>query len=182
MTDSFFPVLERTGDEVDDLEDAMLAEASRGQRERLFALRRKLVPLRRLVAQQRDTMITGGELIARLPGFETDLAHDYFRDVYDHLIRIAADLDSLRDRLTASTELLVSNQSNRLNEVMKRLTVISTIFLPLSFLTGFFGQNFGWMVKNIDTEGDFLAFGIGGLVAAGLALGMYFWRAGFFSE
>jgi magnesium transporter len=182
MTDSFFPLVEQLGDEVDQLEDAMLARPSPGERDRLFALRRKVGPLRRLVAQQRDTMVTGGELIGRLPGFEQDLAHDYFRDVYDHLIRIAADLDALRDRLTAATELLLSNQSNRLNEVMKQLTIIATIFLPLSFVTGFFGQNFGWLVRHVDSLGDFMVLGGGGLVVPGVALLLYFRRAGFLGE
>ena len=142
-------------------------------------LRREVGPLRRLVAQQRDTMVTGGELIERLPGFEHDLAHDYFRDVYDHLIRIAADLDALRDRLTGATELLLSNQSNRLNEVMKRLTIIATIFLPLTFVTGFFGQNFGWLVNHIDSVGDFVVLGVGGMVVPCVALFAWFRRAGF---
>jgi magnesium transporter len=157
----------------------MLEKPSPSERDRLFALRRELGPLRRLIAQQRDTLVTGGELIARLPGFEQDFAHDYFRDVYDHLIRIAADVDALRDRLTGATELLLSNQSNRLNEVMKQLTIIATIFLPLTFVTGFFGQNFGWLVRHIDSVADFVVLGIGGMVLPCVALFAWFRWAGF---
>jgi magnesium transporter len=179
MTDSFFPLLEQLDDQVDHLEDAMLERPSRGERDRLFELRREVGPLRRLVAQQRDTMVSGGELISRLPGFEQDFAHDYFRDVYDHLIRIAADVDALRDRLTGATELLLSNQSNRLNEVMKQLTIMATIFLPLTFVTGFFGQNFGWLVRHIDSPADFIVLGIGGMLLPCVALFAWFRRAGF---
>jgi len=179
MTDSFFPLVERLDDQVDHLEDAMLETPSPGERDQLFALRRETGPLRRLLSQQRDTMVTGGELIERLPGFERDLAHDYFRDVYDHLIRVASDVDALRDRLTGATELLLSNQSNRLNEVMKQLTIVATIFLPLTVVTGFFGQNFGWLVRHIDSLGDFLVLGIGGMVLSCVLLFAWFRLAGF---
>jgi magnesium transporter len=179
LTDSFFPLIERLEEEVDSLEEAMLAQPSPAQLQRLFALRRDAGPLRRIVSEQRDTMASGRELIERLPGFEADIAHDYFRDVYDHLIRIGDDLDGLRDRLTTAMELHLSNQSNRLNEVMKQLTIIATIFLPLTFVTGFFGQNFGWLVGHVDSLGDFLVLGVGGLVVPGIALLVYFRRAGF---
>ena len=70
----------------------------------------------------------------------------YFRDIYDHLIRISDLIDSYRDLLTGAMDVYLSTVSNRLNSVMKQLTIIATIFLPLAFITGFFGQNFGWMV------------------------------------
>ena len=85
----------------------------------------------------------------------------YFRDVYDHLIRISDLIDSYRDLLTGAMDVYLSTVSNRLNAVMKQLAMIATIFLPLTFVTGFFGQNFGWMVGHIGSTGAFVAFGIG---------------------
>ena len=79
----------------------------------------------------------------------------YFRDIYDHLIRISDLIDTYRDLLTSSMDVYLSTVSNRLNAVMKQLTIMATIFLPLTFVTGFFGQNFGWMVGHIRSAGIF---------------------------
>ena len=73
----------------------------------------------------------------------------YYRDVYDHLIRISDLIDSYRDLLTGAMDVYLSTVSNRLNEVMKRLTIVATIFMPLTWIVGFFGMNFAWMVRNI---------------------------------
>jgi magnesium transporter len=111
-----------------------------------------------------------------LPGLEP-ATRDYFRDVYDHLIRISDLIDSYRDLLTGAMDVYLSTVSNRLNQVMKQLTVIATIFLPLTFVTGFFGQNFGWMVRHVNSLEAFLAFGIGGIVLAAALLFAWFKRS-----
>jgi len=117
--------------------------------------------------------------IAQLPGLAEEDEH-YFRDVYDHLIRISDLIDSYRDLLTGAMDVYLSTVSNRLNAVMKQLTVIATIFLPLSWLTGFFGQNFGWMVGHIGRWETFVGFGIGTEVFAMAALLYFFKRRGWF--
>jgi CorA-like Mg2+ transporter protein len=98
--------------------------------------------------------------VAELPGMTTE-AERHFRDVYDHLIRISDLIDTYRDLLTSSMDVFLSTISNRLNVVMKQLAVIATIFLPLTFITGFFGQNFGWLVRNIAGWPAFVGLGIG---------------------
>jgi magnesium transporter len=100
--------------------------------------------------------------------------------VYDHLIRISDLIDSYRDLLTGAMDVYLSTVSNRLNSVMKQLTVIATIFLPLTFITGFFGQNFGWMVDHIGGVPAFLALGIGSEIALVVALLTFFKRRGWF--
>jgi Mg2+ and Co2+ transporter CorA len=82
-------------------------------------------------------------------------------NLYDHLIRVSDLVDSYRDLLTGSMDAYLSTVSNRLNVVMKQLTVIATIFLPLSFITGFFGQNFAWLIGRIGGLGPFLVLGVG---------------------
>ena len=94
----------------------------------------------------------------------------YVRDLYDHLIRISDMVDSLRDLLSGSLDAYMSMVSNRLNDVMKQLTIIATVFLPLSFLTGFFGQNFAWLVNRIGSLAAFIGIGIGTEVVAVVAL------------
>jgi magnesium transporter len=179
LTDSFFPLLDAMDDEIDDLMDAMIARPTPGQRQELFQMRRRLVELRRVVGPQRDVLARGGERIGALPGLESDEARDWLRDVYDHLLRISETIDSYRDLLAGALDIYLSTVSNRLNAVMKQLTIITVVFLPLTFITGFFGQNFGWLVGHIESLGDFVLFG-GGTLA--LALGtMYWWfrRSGF---
>ncbi len=179
LTDSFFPLLERMDDEIDTLEDSMIQGAKQEQLHRLFALKRELVTLRRIVTPQRDLLASGGDLIMRIPGLTDDKTHDYFRDVYDHLIRISDLIDSYRDLLSGALDVYLSTQSNRMNQVMKQLTVIATIFLPLTFVTGFFGQNFGWLVRNITSLGAFLALGVGGVIVPVLLLVWYFRARGY---
>jgi magnesium transporter len=179
LTDSFFPVLERLDDRIDQLEDAMAEMASRSDRQEIFALKRELVGMRQRVNPQRDLLASGGELIHRLPGFSGDEAHDYFRDVYDHLLRISEQIDSYREMLSGTLEVYLSTESNRLSEVGTRLTIVATVFLPLTVVTGFFGQNFAWLTSRIDTLWAFLVFGVGGMLVPLVILFVLLRRAGY---
>ncbi len=95
------------------------------------------------------------------------------------MIRVSDLIDSYRDLLTGALDVYLSTVSNRLNSVMERLTIVATVFLPLSVLTGFFGMNFGWMVRHIGSFADFMILGVGGFVACVALLLMLFWRAGY---
>ena len=120
-----------------------------------------------------------GDVIDRLPGLERDEARDQFRDVSDHLYRTADMLDGQRDRLSGALQIYSSMSDNRLNKVTERLTLVATVFLPLTFTVGFFGQNFGWLVKHIDSLNAFLIWGIGvGEVLPVVLLYTLFLRAG----
>ena len=174
LTDTFFPLLSKMDDDIDGLEDAVLARPDDEQLQRLFGLKRHLVTLRKVVTPQRDLFARSIDQLAELPGLVLD-ERDYFRDVYDHLIRISELVDSYRDLLSGAMDAYLSTVANRQNEVMKQLTVIATIFLPLSFLTGFFGMNFAYLVNHIqDTLFSFLALGVGSCLVSVLALYLYF--------
>ncbi|MGH9018487.1 MAG: magnesium/cobalt transporter CorA [Acidimicrobiales bacterium] len=160
LIDSFFPVLADFDDRIDALEDAILVQPTEEQLGTLFAMKRSLVALRKVITPQRDIFANLMVSEDRLPGM-TPEAERYFRDLYDHLIRISDLVDSYRDLLSGTMDTHLSTVSNRLNQVMKQLTIIATIFLPLSFLTGFFGQNFGWMINHITGLGTFIVLGIG---------------------
>jgi magnesium transporter len=175
LVDSFFPILGGMDDEIDDLEAAVLANPTDQQLERLFALKRQLIALRKVITPQRDLFASSVDQIAELEGFKLD-ERDYFRDIYDHLIRISDLIDSYRDLLSGATDLYLSTVSNRQNDVMKQLTVIATIFLPLSFITGFFGQNFGFMITHITGESAFWVLGVGSMLATCAGLLVYFRR------
>jgi magnesium transporter len=178
LTDTYFPLMSDMDDEIDGLEDAIVANPSERDLERLFALKRQLVAMRKVVTPQRDLFARSIDQIAELPGLTLD-ERDYFRDIYDHLIRISDLIDSYRDLLTGATDLYLSTISNRQNEVMKQLTVIATIFLPLGFITGFFGQNFSFLVNDvIQTGWSFWVLGLGSMVLTCVGLWMYFRRKG----
>jgi magnesium transporter len=181
LTDSFFPVLERLDDRLDGLEDDIVRAPGDQELAEVFQTKRLIVDMRRVITPQRDMAARTLTDLADLPGLDAG-TRDYFRDLYDHLIRIADQLDSYRDLLTSIMDVYMSTVSNRLNVVMKQLTIISTIFLPLSFVTGFFGQNFGWLTEHITSFGAFLVLGIGGLVVPGIGLFVLFRRQGYLRD
>ena len=178
LTDSFFPLLSRMDDEIDALEAAVLAGPTSEQLQRLFAMKRDLVAMRKVVTPQRDLFARSIDQLADLPGLELD-ERDAFRDVYDHLIRISDLIDSYRDLLSNRTDLYLSTVSNRQNEVMKQLAIVGTIFLPLSFITGFFGMNFSWLItKGISSTWSFFVLGLGSMLATCVFLLGFFKRKG----
>jgi len=177
LVDSFFPILADFDDRIDTLEDGIFRRADDSQLQDLFAMKRLLVGLRKAISPQRDTFAQVSGAITDLPGFVPD-DERYFRDIYDHLIRISDLIDSYRDLLTGAMDVYLSTVSNRLNDVMKKLTVIATIFLPLAWITGFFGQNFAWLVRNVDSWEAFAFLGVGIELAVIVVMIVLFRRRG----
>jgi magnesium transporter len=146
LVDHYLPLLDGMDDELDKLEVDVLTKAGTpsggGLMKRLLALKRAIQRLRRISIHQRDILL-------RLSRREFDEipneAVPFFRDVYDHFARVTELADSHRDLAAAVMEAYLSVQSNRMNEVMKRLTLISTIMLPLTFIAGVYGMNFQFM-------------------------------------
>jgi magnesium transporter len=135
----YMPVVEGFDKVIDRLEDQIFAQPSPSLLEEVFALKRALVHLRRIIAPQREVL----SKLARNDYQVIDAGHRvFFRDVYDHLVRLYDITESLRDMAGGALDTYLSVVSNRMNDVMKTLTVITTLFMPLSFLTGFFGMNF----------------------------------------
>lgn len=178
LTDSFFPILERLDEQMEQLDEEIFERPTPAHLEQITALRRDLVELRRVVTPQRDLLARSIDDILEIPGLEAD-SRNYFRDVYDHAIRISDQIDSYRDLLQGTRDAYLSVVSNRLNQITKQLTVVATIFLPLSFLVGFFGQNFKWLVESISSETDFWVWGIGSLVLSVVALLAWFRRGSY---
>lgn len=177
LVDSFFPRLEAIDDRIDELEDEIFRSAGDPELQEIFAMKRALVTMRKVIAPQRDLFAS---IVVGVDSFPSMTADDqrYFRDVYDHLIRIGEMIDTYRDLLTGAMDVYLSTVSNRLNVVMKQLAIIATIFMPLTFLTGFFGQNLEWLVEHTGGLAGFLAFGIGlEVVTLTIVLG-YFYRRG----
>jgi magnesium transporter len=177
LIDGFFPALSEFDDRIDDLQQRIFSQPSNDELSELFSMQRWLVAVRKLVAPQRDMMSAVAAGVVSLPAM-TARAEPYLRDLYDHLIRVGDLIDSYRDLLSNAMDVYLSTVSNRLNQVMKQLTIIATVFLPLSFLTGFFGQNFSWLVRHLQGIPAFLILGIGTEIAAVAALFIVFRRRG----
>jgi len=136
---TLYPVLDSLDERVDALEDLVLVDTGEATRQELFRLKRDLAETRRRIAPTRDVM---QRLSTHGLGFVEPGAEVFFRDVHDDVLLVLEQLDTHRDILSSALDLYLSTVSNRLNEVMKRLTVVATVFMPLTFITGFFGMNF----------------------------------------
>jgi magnesium transporter len=177
LADGFFPALSSFDDRIDELQEQIFAKPTNDQLAQLLGMQRWLVHVRKLIAPQRDVVASLVSGMVLLPGMTAE-SDPYLRDLYDHLIRINDMMDSYRDLLSNSMSAYLSMVSNNLNVVMKQLTIMATVFLPLSFLTGFFGQNFAWLVNRMGSLPTFMILGIGTEALAVGGLFWLFWRRG----
>jgi magnesium Mg(2+) and cobalt Co(2+) transport protein (corA) len=157
LVDSLFPLLETLDERIDGLEDQILDKATPELLGDIYKLKHQIIELRKFIGAQRD-------LFQRLITHSIDIHGEeltlYWRDVHDHLIRQYETVDSLRDLLTGAMDVYLSTVSNRLNNTMKALTVIASLFLPLTFLTGFFGMNFLYLTANLEPSTASFVIGI----------------------
>ena len=170
LVDTTFSALETLDESVDRLQDEVLRDANNAQLALLQQMKHSAVEMRRILGAQRD-------MFQRLVTLSLEADREttaYYRDVYDHIIRQYETVDSLRDLLTGAMDVYLSTVSNRLNMTVKALTVVASLFLPLTFLTGFFGMNFAWLVTRI---GSGSAFAIGlTLMAIAIITQLVFFR------
>jgi len=175
VVDSYFPILDEIEDEIDSLEDRLLARAKSADMNRLLAFKRSLVHVRRAVGPQREVF---NQLTRHEFSFIRPEHLVYFRDVYDHLLRITEELDSLRDILSSALEVHLASTSNQLNVTMKRLAAWGTIFVVITAIAGIYGMNFKFMPELEWRYGYFAA--ISGMILISLALYLYFNKKGYF--
>jgi magnesium transporter len=165
----YMPVIEQIDEAIDEIEDRVFENPDTALLEQLFRLKRALLRLRRTIAPQREVLnkLARGDFAV----ISTD-DRIYFRDVYDHLVRLHDITESLRDLVGSVLDTYLSVVNNRMNDVMKALTVITTLFMPLSFMVGFFGMNFFQPVVSLPAWTDLPTFALtlGTMVAAPLAM------------
>lgn len=167
IVDANFVILDQLSDALDDIEDAVLHRSERRDLANIFQLKKALVTLRRILSPQRDVFAM---LAKRGHVCIQEKSSVYFRDVYDHLTRIYESIDAARDMLGNALDAYLSMVAQRTNDIMKRLTILSAVFLPLTFVTGFFGQNF----TSMPFDSVFLL--VGALVSLVLIpAGMLYW-------
>jgi magnesium transporter len=181
VVDDYSPVVEGVESDIEEVESTVFSGAA-APTERIYLLRREVSDFYRAVHP----------MLAHLDGMERGMAgtvspalRPYFRDVHDHLRLVNDEVAAQRDVLTTVLEANIAvlsleqvQVSLRQNDAMKQLTIVATVFLPLSFVVGFFGQNFGWLVEHIHTFAAFAAWGLGGLLVPLAMLWMWFRRGG----
>jgi magnesium transporter len=178
LVDSFFPVLSDFDDSIDNLEGAILKNPTEEQLGTLFGMKREIMTIRKVITPQRDMIESLNTGMVTIPGM-TGSGSAYFRNLYDHLIRISDLVDGYRDLVSGVMDTHLAMVSNRLNVVMKQLAIIATVFLPLGFLTGFFGQNFAWLTGHLQASLPYFLFlGIGSELVAITLLVVLFKRRG----
>jgi magnesium transporter len=159
LVDSYAPLLDRFDHEIERLEDLVVHRDLHEREIEIHDVRRRLGRVNRIVHRELEAFTRLPEVLRRMPDHHRG-DYPYFRDLQDHLIRVGESADALRDRVAGLFDLYMAALNNRQNVVMKQFTVIAGIFLPLSVVTGFFGMNFAWLVREIEGETAFLVLGV----------------------
>lgn len=159
LIDSYAPVLDQLDAEIERIEELIVERDLRGRELEIHHLRRRLARIDRTVHRELEAFTSIRETLRRMPGHLPGEI-PYFRDLQDHLTHVAESADAMRERVAGLFELYMAALDNRQNVIMKQFTVIAGIFLPLSVLTGFFGMNFAWMVRELSSGSAFLLLGV----------------------
>lgn len=175
IIDGYFPVVEHYEDRIEALEDMIISNPDRDTMQEIYDVRRELLALRRLIWPMRNVLHL---LMRDHHGIVSDEVQIYFRDSYDHVIQILEIIEAYRELAASLMDVYMSTMGNKLNEIMKFLTVISTIFIPLTFIVGVYGMNFENMPELKGEWSYFIVWLIMLAVAGGLIF--YFWRKGWF--
>jgi len=177
IIDGFFPLLEAYGERIERLEDEVVATPTRQTLEKIYQVRRELLELRRSIWPQRsaiNSLIRGG---SDLIGPEVRI---YLRDCYDHVIQVLDMVETYRELASSLMDVYLSSVGNRMNEVMKLLTVISTVFIPLTFIVGLYGMNFKDIPELTWNWGYEVCWAV--MIAIATILVIFFWRRGWFED
>src|SRR5919112_52515 len=173
VVDEYLPIMNRLSAIVDGIEDELLAagDASDAILDSLFHLKHELSALRRLAVPSRDIV---GILMRPTVRLIPEDSQMYYDDVRDHLVRVIDMIDTMRDYLPGSLDIYTTQQTQRINRSMQRLTAIATIFLPLTFITGIYGMNFSYIPESNWRYGFFAVLALSTFLAVGMIV--YLWR------
>jgi len=177
IIDSYFPVLEDYGERIELLEEKIIFDSKHNILKEIYAIRRELLALRRLIWPLRDLF---NILIRRDSKLFNKNTYVYLRDCYDHIIQILDILETYRELSSSLMDVQISVMSHRMNEVINLLTIISTIFIPLTFIAGVYGMNFEYMPELTWKWSYFICLGLMFLIAVTLLV--IFWRKGWLNS
>lgn len=179
IVDGFFPVLEKYGERIEDLEEEVMVNPTRSTLQEIYKVRRELLQLRRAIWPQRDVI---NALIRDSGDLISDEVRLYLRDCYDHAVQVIDMVETYRELASGLMDVYLSSVSNKMNEIMKVLTVISSIFIPLTFIAGVYGMNFNtekspYNMPELSWRWGYpLCLAVMAAIAGGLVF--FFWRRG----
>ncbi|MBD2354709.1 magnesium/cobalt transporter CorA [Tolypothrix sp. FACHB-123] len=179
IIDGFFPVLERYGEQIEELEEEVIIKPTQKTLQKIYKMRRELLQLRRAIWPQRDVM---SALMRDSDDLIGDEVRIYLRDCYDHAVQVIDMVETYRELTSGLMDVYLSAVSNKMNEIMKLLTVVSSIFIPLTFVAGIYGMNFNTEISPYNMPelnwkwGYLLCWGVMLAIAGGLLY--FFWRRG----
>ncbi|MGL5082849.1 MAG: magnesium/cobalt transporter CorA [Microcoleaceae cyanobacterium] len=183
IIDGYFPVLEAYSDRLESLEEEVLFVSKPGTLEKIYETKRELLYLRRTIWSQREALYS---LVRDKTNLVSKKTRVYLQDCYDHAVNVVDMLETYRELASDLTNLHLSSISNRMNEIMKLLTIVSAIFIPLTFIAGLYGMNFDPDTSPLNMPelnwywGYPICIGIMILTAASLIF--YFWKRGWFED
>jgi magnesium transporter len=181
IVDGFFPVLEDYGERLEDLQDEVVEKPTRQTLEKIHKIKRELLLLRRAIWPQRDAI---NSLIREESPLIDREVRVYLRDCYDHTVQVIDMVETYRELAANLMDIYLSSLSNSTNEVMRFLTVISTLFIPLTFVAGVYGMNFetslAGNMPELKMEYGYVYFWLGMLAISGGLL-FFFWKKGWLS-
>lgn len=157
VVDTYFNILEKIGDRVETLEEALVSDPRQATLHHLHSMKREMIFLRKGIWPLRELLNNMDRTESELISKSTDI---YLRDLYDHSIRVIDTVETYRDLLSGMMDIYLSSISNRMNQVMKVLTVISTIFIPVTFIAGVYGMNFKHMPELQSPWGYWITWGV----------------------
>lgn len=169
VVDNYFIIIEKIEERVEDIEDAITADTDEDYTRDIQYMKREIITLKRALLPLREA-VSGLE--KGISDFVAPTNEKYFRDVYDHLIQISDTLENNREVLSGLMDMQMANMSNRMNQVMKVLTVIASLFIPLTFIAGIYGMNFVNMPELQYENGYFVAWGV--MIAIFVGMLIYF--------
>lgn len=172
LANDYMKMIDNLDMDVEEIENKVVESPGKEMLEEIFIIKRSLLNLRRIIAPQREVLnrLSRGdfEIVSRKESM-------YFRDVYDHLVRIHEIIENLREMVGGALDTYLSVVNNQLNKTMKTLTLITTLFMPLTFLTGFFGMNFFAASNQLDQWTNTGSFGLAMVIMIALPLGLFLW-------
>ncbi len=171
IVDNYFAILEQIGERIEILEESLIRSPSTQTLQAIQHLKREMIFLRKAVWPLRETISSLERTGCQLVQESTDV---YLKDIYDHTIQVIDTIETFRDMLSGILDIYLSSISNRMNEIMKVLTIIATIFMPLTFLAGVYGMNFKYMPELEWHWGYFFIWGI--MLAIAISMLIYFRR------
>ncbi len=176
VVDNYFVALEKIGDEMELMEEDLMLNPDTESVRDLYTLKREMLALRRAIWPLREVIAQMEREDSRLVTKATKL---YYRDLYDHMIQVIDTIETYRDLLSGMVDLYQSTISNRMNSIMKVLTIISTVFIPITFLTGMYGMNFDYMPGVSNQNGFWILAGV--VLVSIVSMLFYFKKQGWFN-